>query len=61
MEADIEEEADVVELAPSPVKDSKPIDIIWDDDKIEKVCLAEKFHITTFLNFTILTKNTVVY
>ena len=40
METDIDgEEADVVELAPSPVKVSKPIDVIWDDDKIEKVSL----------------------
>jgi hypothetical protein len=42
MEVDIEEEeADVVELAPSPVKVCKPIDIIWDDDKIEKVSFNE--------------------
>jgi hypothetical protein len=40
MEIDTEEqEADVVELAPSPVKASKTIEIIWDDDKIEKVSL----------------------
>ena len=40
METDIDgDEADVVELAPSPVKVSKPIDVIWDDDKIEKVSL----------------------
>jgi hypothetical protein len=38
MDIDIEEqEADVVELAPSPAKAPKPIEIIWDDDKIEKV------------------------
>jgi hypothetical protein len=40
MEIDTEEqEADVVELAPSPVKAPQTIEIIWDDDKIEKVSL----------------------
>jgi hypothetical protein len=40
METDIDgEDADIVELPPSPVKVSKSIDIIWDDDKIEKVSL----------------------
>ena len=41
MEIDIEEqEADIVELAPSPAKAPKTVEIIWDDDKIEKVSLC---------------------
>ena len=55
------EEADVVELAPSPVKVSQPIDIIWDDDKIEKVSLDDNTVPSDIVQFLVLTKNTAVY
>ena len=62
MEIDIDgEEADVVELAPAPVQVSQPIDIIWDDDKIEKVSLDDNTIPYDFVHFLVLTKNTAVY
>lgn len=62
METEIDgEEADVVELAPAPVQESQPIDIIWDDDKIEKVSLDDSTIPYDIVHLLILTKNTAVY
>lgn len=37
MQADVVDEIEEVEISPIPPQVSQPLEIIWDDDKIERV------------------------